>query len=250
MKKRMYLFVFLVTVIITGLVLANSKIDIKNSSVSLSNSNNEYIKNNGLLIEKVRSIRPETNWKLYYNRNMYLEGVVVGEKESEISGTYSTSNLLLVQNGKTTIVEKECYGFGRVAWNAKGTQFIYIKVTSPPADYSMGDVYLVTLENGVVKDKKLIVKNISSSDFRWAEKHNYVAFADFETIYILDTISGKVQTLTGIWAKDVKKYEKGGGYPRMCGAFVWLNNDNNLFFTYYEDLNNKNVKQIYTIHFK
>lgn len=249
-KKSLMLFFVAILVFISVAWATENKLDISKITISQIEFDNEYNNKNSIISNKLRNIRPEMNWKLLFDTNRYLEAKVVGKKDSDISGTYSISTLVLVNNKKSITIEENCYGFGRIAWNTKGTQFIYMKITSPPADYSMGDVYLVTIENGTVKNKKLIIKNISSSDFRWAEKNNCVVFSDFETIYLLNTLNCKVQTLTGCWANDVKKYEKGTGYPRMCGAFVWSNNDRDLFFTYYEDLNFKEGKKIYKIHFK
>ena len=190
----------------------------------------EYIERNNSFKKNLLTIRPEKNWVLNFTNEIYLESKISGEKIDNNGMPYLISTLYLVFNGNRVIVDSEVYSFGRVSWNTNGDRFIYMRIEVPPADYSIGDVYLVSIDYQSNKvEKRLIVKNIGSSDFRWALYSNLVAFADFEAVYVLDADSGKYTIIRGEWAEGLQSYEKGTGYPRLCNSFIWLNSDKNLY---------------------
>lgn len=252
MKKRVHIALGLLLVLSLTVLAKTNTINLEKYSISkISSFPKEYA---SALQERQKSepiIEGETNWVYKFNAQRSLEGKITGRsKEDEMGDSFIISTLYLNLNGKKIVVDKDAYNYSPISWSPDGNNFVYYRIGNPPADWQMGDVYLVTIDSKNNKiDRKLIVSCISGSQFTWAKKNNYVAFADFEAIYILDTNTGKTRIIRGAWAKESGSYEKGTGYPRLCGAFVWLNDDKELYFSYKPDLNFPEEIDKYVIKF-
>lgn len=199
-------------------------------------------------IEEEGLFYSQDNWRLAFSKNRYIESQVTGKKKDREGNLFKTMSLYAVIDGNKYLIDEGYYDYGRVVWNASGTHFIYQAIEDPPVDFPIGDVIIVKIDEHNKVEKKEIVKGISYSHFRWAEKTDKVAFADFEAVYLYNCDNGELQIIIGDWDENFE-YKKGIGYPRLCDSFVWLNNDTELYFTYYANLFIFDYEQYYKITF-
>lgn len=249
-KQLLILFLLLSLVGLITLVVQANNLD-SYSIASVFNLPSEYKLQDDLQKKKQLKIRSQKKWVLAFDSVKSIEAKVSGKKKDPSGMEYSTSSLFVNIKGKKMLIDSGCYSYGRVSWNIKGDQIIYLRIEAPPADVPIGDVYLVSIDDSNNKVcKKMIIDRIGASDFRWAQKSNFVAFSDFQAVYILNSDNGDLKVINGEWAKEIKAYKKGIGYPRRCNSFVWLNNDQDLYFAYAPNLNIRDDQKYYVIKFK
>lgn len=200
-------------------------------------------------IEERYTFYAQDNWRLPFSPEKYIETEVSGKTKDREGNSFETKSLYVVIKGEKHLIEKGYYDYGYVVWNSFGTQFVYQAIEEPPVDFPIGTVYVVMVDelNNAI-EKKRIVENIGYSHFAWAKGSNKVAFADFEAVYVFDSDKEDLQVIIGDWDAS-GKYEKGLGYPRLCDSFVWLNNDSELYFTYFENFHIFDREEYYKIAF-
>ncbi len=249
-NKSLILMLILNFIGLIAVVVHANNLDFYSIS-KVTNLPTEYKLKDDIQKKKQLNMRPQRDWVLAYDSVKSIEAKVSGKKKDPSGMDYFTSSLFVNIRGKKTLIDSGCYSYGRVAWNIKGNQIVYFRVEIPPADVSIGDIYLVSVDdsNNTIS-KKMIINGIGASDLRWAQKSNLVAFSDFEAVYILDSENGAIKVINGDWAKETKEYKKGIGYPRRCNSFVWLNNDKDLYFSYAPNLNIRGNEQYYIIKFQ
>jgi hypothetical protein len=215
--------ILIVTFLISSIIYAQSSITIEKYQITkIAKPSIKYSKKLDALRKIQKALILGKNWILPFDSNKYLESKITGKKVTD-EDSFPTSSLFLNILNKKILIDKDCFGFGKVTWNTKGNQFIYQRIEYPPTDYPVANVYLIKInETGEIISKKEVIKKIGYTDFNWSS-NDIIVFSDFDIVYIFDTNSNKMIQISGNWTKGLKDHTR-QGYPRWCNSFIWITN--------------------------